>query len=213
MPAGAFSILPFAQWHWAYMPETLRSIGHVMMNKGGLFVLLLIIAGAALAALVLPRRFSALQRFALIVGAIVALGNIGFLIFAYLAASFSGAEVRAAISFWRYSTHSGLILAVAGVTLIPTRWFRNGWLNRPIALLVPLLALVLPIATEKFLRFDLQAHTAYLRAAGHEIAELTKGADRIVLIDQEGDSSNLNQVQYQISGCRADRPSEQSARA
>lgn len=198
MPGGDFSILPFSQWHWALMPATLREMGHVAMNKSGMFVLLLVVSATAIVALAMPRRFTPLQRFALVAGAAVALGNIAFLTFAYLAAGFADGEVRSAASFWRYATHGGQALVLAGIVLIPTKWLRDGRLSRPGVALLVLVTLSLPLATAKFLRFDLQAHTAYLRTAGREIATRDKDARQIVLIDENGDSSNLNQVRYQV---------------
>lgn len=198
MPGGDFAILPFSEWHWALMPDTLREMSLVAMNKGGMFVLLLVVSVMAIRALAVPRAFTPLQRFALVAGTVVALGNIAFLVFAYLAVGFSDGEVRAAASFWRYATHGGQALALAGIVLIPTKWLRDRRLGRPGVALLLLVTLALPLATVKFLRFDLQAHTAYLRTEGHEIATRAKDAQRIVLIDEEGDSSNLNQVRYQI---------------
>jgi hypothetical protein len=163
-----------------------------------MFALLIALAIAAVFAIGFPRRFTRLERLALITGSTVAVGNIAFLVFAYLAASFGIEEVRTATSFWRYTTHGGEILAVATIALIPTAWFSSRHFAWWAKISLPLLALSLPPATANFLRFDLRTHTTYLRTAGHKIAEQSGAASRIVLIDQQGDGSNLNQLRYQL---------------
>jgi len=198
MPAGDFSLLPIAAWHWAELPDTLRSVASIASNKGGLFGLLLIVMLGGLATLGRPRWFTAQQRGALVIGSVVGAGNTAFLIFAYLAASFMAVEAAQATSFWRYSTHIGLPLVVAGICLPPASWWAGLRRSRVAGTILVVLVLILPLATIRWLRIDVGTHVPYLRAVGHDIAMLPPGLPAITLIDPEGDSSNLISIRYHL---------------
>ncbi|HWK47536.1 MAG TPA: hypothetical protein VNT30_22620 [Stellaceae bacterium] len=198
MPAGDFSLLPFAAWHWAELPETLRTVATIALNKGGLFGLMLIVTLGALATVLRPRWFTPLQRAGLVIGAAIGAGNTAFLIVAYLAASFMAVEAAQATSFWRYSTHVGLPLVIAGICLPPARWWDGLRRSRVAGTILIVLALILPFATIRWLRIDVATHVPYLRATGHDIAMLTPDVPAITMVDLDGDSSNLISIRYQL---------------
>jgi len=195
IPGGAAAMLPLAQWHWPQFPETLASMVQVMLHHWAQFGLLLVLAGVAVAALAAPHRFSALQRAAATLGAVIGLGKTASLALLYLGADFSTAQAATATEFWRFSLHAGPTVAVAALLLLPFARLRAA---RPSAV-APWLVAALPLLYVGHLRVDLShgqpAPALQMRAIARDIAALTGGASPITLVDiTDADYMNIPHV-------------------
>lgn len=196
IPGGAFSILPFDAWHWGEMPSALWRMLLVAVSKAGHFGLLLIVLGGTLMAVDTPEIFTPLQRGGLVMASVLGLGNTLTLMVLYLVADFSLEQAATANEFWRFSVHVGPALVIAGVSLIPTRiwdWPRTA---RAIAFAAPALAVLLPIVFVQNLRVDSprQSHAVYLRDVAADIADATKGATNITLVEPNDAELNLGNI-------------------
>jgi hypothetical protein len=196
IPGGAFSVLPFTAWHWAEIPSTLWRMLSVAVSKAGHFGLLLIVLGSALMAVDAPDIFTPLQRSGVIMATVLGLGNTLILLLLYLVADFSQEQAATANEFWRLSVHVGPALIIAGVSLLPAgiwNWRRTA---RTLAYVAPALAVLLPIVFVANLRVDSphQSHAVYLRGVATDIAELTKGAASVTLVEPDDADLNLGNI-------------------
>jgi hypothetical protein len=117
----SFAVLPLAAWHWNDLPQLIGSIGHEMLKKSGLFLLLLAVSFVGVRSLFRP---PAPERVCAIITATVFFGYFAFLVMAYLGSGFSEVEIRRAASFYRYSTHVSLLGVIA-------LWFAlRPWIGR-----------------------------------------------------------------------------------
>ncbi len=196
IPGGAFSVLPFADWHWAALPPALWNMLRVAISKIGLFGLLLIELGVALAAIGRPERFTPLRRSGVVMASVLGLGNSAMLLFLYLAADFSEGQAASANEFWRFTVHIGPAVVAAGVSLIPIGIWRQPRMARWIAIGAPALAVLLPIVFVRNLRVDSprQSHAVYLRGVAADLARLTKGASSVTLVQLDDAVLNLGDV-------------------
>lgn len=122
MDGNGFNVQPLSLWRWDLAPALLTAMGQTMLKKCGSFALFL--ALIALGGHALLRR-QATNRYFLIVSACVAGGYLAFLFTCYLGTTFNEAEIRSAASFYRYSTHLGLLPIAMFWLLAPS------FLNRP----------------------------------------------------------------------------------
>ncbi len=197
IPSGDIPLLPFFQWHWAEFPSTLASMARVMLAKTGLFVL--IAAITVRAALALRRRdtLTPAERGTLLGVVTVCLGNIVFLACAYLAVGFSKEEAAAAASFWRYIGETGPLAVLAAAVALPLGWTAR-IPARPATVALAGLAAVLPIATVKFYRFDLDSPVPTLRRIGEAIDRQLSPGQPVELVDVAGDGFAPLVVGYQL---------------
>ena len=197
IPGGQFYILPFDGWRWALFPTTLHSMLRVMLSKFGLFSIILLITIRAVLSCRRADELDAPSRAVLIAAVAVCVANVAFLAFTYLAADFAEGEAAAAVSFWRYATQTGPIAVLGVVAGMPLGWMRRVPV-KPAAVALIVLALILPVATVKFYRFDLASSVPMLRGAGQATAESLPPGAPITLVDLTGDGFAPLVVAYQI---------------
>ncbi|HYG85185.1 MAG TPA: hypothetical protein VD978_02910 [Azospirillum sp.] len=184
MPGREFAFLPFDQWRWSMLDGILRGIWAIVAKKGGHYGLMMVVSGwAAFAWLRGPGR---LERF-LVIAATVFLGYSGFLLFTYLAASFSDDEVLRAASFWRYSTHAGLLGVTAAALSCARLWAGRRALGRVLA--HPLMSaallgavVILPLAAPRLLVNYPGEAIRRAQIVGRELAEALPSDARVLVI-------------------------------
>ncbi|MDE1905643.1 MAG: hypothetical protein KGH75_04250 [Rhodospirillales bacterium] len=190
IPGGAHSLLPLKSWHWADYPATLRSAARVLVSKS-VYTLLAIGFGVAfLVLLVLRRPKETASRLLLTATTTLVFGNAAFIMFTYLATSFTEVEVRTAVTFWRFLAQTAPAEMVALACLLPLTFL--GWLKRravvaalclPAALL-PVVLLPTPFTFRTDLRFQVPP---FLRI-GEDLAGMLPAGAKLLLIDNSDGS-------------------------
>jgi hypothetical protein len=198
MPNGAFKPMSFADWHFDLVREILGSMLRVAASKGGHFGLMTAILLLACATLVRPRLVDPTARRLCCVAATAFVGYTAFLLLAYIG-SFTDYEATRAASFWRYSTHLGLLGVVAAVAVALPYWRWRPAVQRGLTALAVVVLLAIPAATAKRLRFDLDhPHDGYILAVAREMRPLLPPGGRVLLIDRYGNGSDLILMRYEI---------------
>lgn len=123
MAGNGFSLRPFSQWRFDLLLPLLQAMGQEALKVSGCFALLFatMLWGGWQLFRPAPRPPTPAGNFALLAGAVCA-GHLAFLVFCYLAATFSEEEVRRAASFYRYSTQVGLVSLSAWVLAAAEKW-------------------------------------------------------------------------------------------
>ncbi|MBV8492623.1 MAG: hypothetical protein JO162_04005 [Alphaproteobacteria bacterium] len=174
--------LPWDEWHWAILPETLRSIGRIVSEKPVYF------GGVAIAILALPpmlRRFGWIPTTRLLAlhAAAFVLYN-GYLMAAYIA-HFSGEMSAEAHSYFRYNTHLSLVLVLA--LALTARDLAAGRelfarIRRPVGAALVILAVLVPIGFAYRLRFDLVMPQPLVWNLAQNAKPYLKDGDRLALL-------------------------------
>lgn len=190
MPGGAHRVLPFSQWHWANYPDTLRSAGRVLLEKG-VYTLIAIGFGIGFFMMLAGRGPKAqAQRLLVTATTLLVFGNAAFIMFTYLATSFTPVEVRTAVTFWRFLAQTAPAEMVTLACLAPLSWL--GWLRAPRpALGVGLIAAFLPVAllpTPFTFRTDLHFDTPAFLEIGESLARMLPPGAPVTLIDNSDGS-------------------------
>ncbi len=190
IPGGAHSLLPVANWHWADYPSTLRSAGQVLLSKG-VYTLLAIGFGIAFLALLAGRGVGGTaERLLLTATTALVFGNAAFIMFTYLATSFTEVEVRTAVTFWRFLAQTAPAEMVALACLVPL--FFLGWVKRrAMAAVLGLPAALLPVVllpTPYTFRTDLQFQVPPFLAIGQSLADMLPAGAKLLLIDNSDGS-------------------------
>src|SRR5260221_50644 len=202
LPTGTMTMLPFAQWHFEQLGDTLRSMLGVVVGKGGLFGLLTALLILAAMTLRRPGLLDKPARMLCRITAFVFVGYMGFLLFAYIS-TFNDYEGLHAASFWRYSTHLGMIGVVSATAAVVPYWRLRPRLRRGLAAIAIAIVLILPAAAVKRLRFDIvHPHDGYLLAVARDIGSTLPAGARVELVDLHYDGSNLQLMRYKLLFCR-----------
>jgi hypothetical protein len=198
LPTGAARMLPFAEWHFDQLGDTLRSMLQVVVGKGGLFGLLTVLLILAAVTLLRPSLLDKPARMLCRTTAFVFVGYMGFLLVAYIG-TFSDYEGLHAASFWRYSTHLGMIGVVSAIAAAAPYWRLRQMLRRGLAAIAIAVVLVLPAAAAKRLRFDIvHPHDGYLLAVARDMGTMLPAGSRVELVDLHHDGSNLQLMRYKL---------------
>jgi len=192
-----FSIMPFAQWLIALIPEIVGRMIVVLSKKGVYFALMLAAVGFGVRGL--WRFRGSFDRLAIIVGAVF-LGYNAFLLFSYVAA-FGEFDARRVASLWRYNMHLGLLgvaFGAVGAALLwrrfladRVRWERVAWL--PVIVL-----LALPFGFANKLRFDREPPKPHFRAVGVHVADLVPPTAGVVVLDPGGSGESGVITKYHL---------------
>ena len=174
-------IRPLASWDFSVIPDMLRTIAGIMLNKSSYFLSLFLVVALAVRGLV---RYRAPSDGLAIVAGTVFLGYNAFLVFTYIA-SFGGYDARNALSFWRYNMHVGALDAASWAYLAGLWWRKRNregihpaWGRAAVAV-----ALIFPLVMAPKLRFDIRAPKLYVRAIGPEIDRLLPDGARLAIVD------------------------------
>jgi hypothetical protein len=198
IPNGALQPMSFAEWHLDLIGEIAGSMLRVAASKGGHFGLmaaLLVLLGATL---VRPRLVDARTRRLCGIAAVMFVGYTAFLFFAYIG-TFTDYEATRAASFWRYSTHLGMLGVAAAVAVALPYWRLRPALQRGLTAVAMVVLLAVPAATAKRLRFDLDhPHDGYVMAVAREMRPLLAPGTRVYLLDPHGNGSDLILMRYEL---------------
>jgi hypothetical protein len=182
--------LPWAEWNWATLPATLKSVGKIVSEKPVYF------GCVAVALLSLPpllRRhgWTTTTRLLVFHAAAFVLYNL-YLLAAYIA-HFPGEMSSEAHSYFRYNTHLALVL-VLSLALVLRDLATAGRLVRrwqgPGGALVIALALLAPIGFAYRLRFDLVMPQPLVWDLAGKLKPYLKDGDRLALL-LPGDNGSL----------------------
>jgi len=205
-----------AHWRFDLLAPLLHAMLHEALRKSGCFGLMLgIIIAGGIAFFRAPNP----KRNFLILAAIVSAGYWAFLVLCYLGASFSENEIRRAASFYRYSTHVGLLNMAVLWVYAPDLW---GWVNkygmlagacprtglRPdpgasmtpvfIAASICILPLVLLIHRD-WLIPDAGPQICTYRQIGRTVAAQLPDQTRLGVVDPEGDGLLAYVINFQLA--------------
>lgn len=189
IPGGSHSLLPVGQWHWTAYPMTLHAALRVLLAKG-VYTLLAIGFGIGFLAM-LAGRGPAGGREKLLLSATAALvfGNAAFILFTYLATSFTAVEVRTAVTFWRFLAQTAPAEMVALACLTPVSVL--AWTRGFKAVALGLVAALLPVAlleTPYSFRTDLQFRAQDFLGLGQSLAGTLPGNAHLLLLDDSDGS-------------------------
>lgn len=182
--------LPWNEWHWATLPETLLSIARAVAEKPVYF------GGVAIAVSSLPamlRRFgwTATTRLLALHAAAFVLYN-GYLMAAYIA-HFSGEMSAEAHSYFRYNTHLSLVLVLALALTARDLVARSAFVGRcrrPAGMAIIALAVLVPIGFAYRLRFDLVMPQPLVWELAQNAKPYLRDGDRLALL-LPGDNGSL----------------------
>jgi hypothetical protein len=190
--SGELKLLPPSMWQFDILPTTLASIVEAIAEKPVFFGVLALVIGLAVR---LTRRDGLTERsrlLLLIIGLFIVYN--AFLILIYVI--HMGAEAgEAAHSYFRYMTHLSLLIVLA-LTLVVRDWWETRTSDRGLAIwrrLAPpiaiAVALLVPIAFVKRLRFDLQMPQPLLWDLARDVAEQLNDGDKLALL-MSGDNGS-----------------------
>jgi hypothetical protein len=211
IPDEALAVLNPVDWHWAALPATAWSMLLVALSKIGYSAVMVLLLGFALAVADAPEMFTPFQRTGVVMGAVLGIAKLATLVVLYLVGDYTPEQAAAAAGFWRYLVQIGPALVVAAIPLIPPRLWTLQPAGRLLCAAAPLLMLVLPLVSVRYLRVDQPraSHTPYLLGVAHEIAGLIGPAPQITLIDPDdpnGDTASLAVVRYELQIAPNRRP-------
>jgi hypothetical protein len=195
MPHGQFSFMPLSRWRWAHAGEILRAMASAARPVMH-FVILFIVMTVGIAAA--WRGARSVAGMLAIATAVLFVGYTGFLFVTYLGA-FSDAEALEAASFFRYSSHLGVlsvlvVIAYAGPAL--------GRAPFPGARATVVAAIVLAVAVAVTLplrwRYLVAAPYLPLHIAGHDVADTLAPGTRIAVIEPEDAGTLTGVLRFQL---------------
>jgi len=179
------SLRPFDSWYIKDIPAIVAQMGVVAFKKIGFFAPMVIACVFAIRGLI--RFETKFDRISVLV-AILFLGYTSFLLMMYVG-YFGRTSALAVISFWRYSTHNGMVAVVfisAGLVYL----FRHrlgqdqfpAWLRNIGILLV----IILPFGLAHKLRFDLEPPKPHFTKVAKDVVNLVAKKSKIFIIDPYG---------------------------
>ena len=121
LPGGAVGLMPFNQWRWNMLPDLLGAIGEDMAEKWGFYLLMLATSITGLVGFFRPSNSTRTLNF---ITATAFFGYTSFLVLAYVACDFTDRDVKRASSFYRYSSHMGM-LGIASLWFIMRPWLEQ----------------------------------------------------------------------------------------
>jgi hypothetical protein len=180
---GELEPLPLAAWNVTLLPQIIFGVLVAMFQKATFFLCMAVVL--ALAALQLRRDPWSRQGHQLGLIAGVSVFYTGFLLFTYVA-HFPPEEAVHAHSFFRYESQISLLVMLGLVVVLRPAvagWLAaNGRHARHAAVAAMVLILLLPVATAKLLRFDLDTPQPELWRLGHVAAAFVQPGDRLALL-------------------------------
>jgi hypothetical protein len=179
------SFRPFATWNFAEIPTIIKQISYVAFKKIGFFGPMLIACFFAIRGLIKCK--TPFDRLSILI-ACTFVGYTSFLFLTYLG-HFQPKAAVTVVSFWRYSTHNGMV-AVAFIvigSLVAFRphfdavkiapWFKGVSLA---------LVVILPFAFAYKLRFDLEPPKPHFTKVAKDMASFVPKGSRVFVLDPNG---------------------------
>tara|TARA_B100000315_G_C14578473_1_gene589175 strand:- start:1294 stop:3162 length:1869 start_codon:yes stop_codon:yes gene_type:complete len=172
-------------WYFKDIPAIIAQMGVVAFKKIGFFAPMLIACGFAIRGLV--RFETKFDRISVLV-AVLFLGYTSFLLMMYVG-YFGRTSALSVISFWRYSTHNGMVavtfISAGLIYLFRHRLSRDqlpAWLKSVGILLV----VILPFGLVHKLRFDLEPPKPHFTAVAKDIVAIVDEKSQIFILDPFG---------------------------
>jgi hypothetical protein len=195
---GELKLLPMSEWDVGILPETLRSIGEVILNKGFFFLCVAALFAWALASLRRSYRSGGLDATARLLAISSGMFPVytAFLLFVYVA-HMGGSIGAEAHSYFRYQTHLGLLMMLCAAVLlhrmvtVSPRQAAAGWIVRAAPALAVALILVSPLTFAQRLRFDLEQPQPIIRELAERVAHHVAPGERLALV-LPGDNGSVS---------------------
>ncbi len=199
---GELKLLPMSQWDFGILPQALRSIGEVILNKGFFFLCVAALIAWTVASLRRSYRsgigFDATARLLAISSGMFPVYT-AFLLFVYVA-HMGGPIGASAHSYYRYQSHLGLLMMLCAAVLAhrvitaAAHGGRSPTVFRTLRAL-PALAVVLilasPFAFTQRLRFDLDQPQPIIWDLAKRIAGRVASGERLALV-LPGDNGSVS---------------------
>jgi hypothetical protein len=192
--------LPWAEWNWATLPATLKSVGKIVSEKPVYFGCV-VVAVLSLPPLLRRDGWTPTTRLLTFHAAAFVLYNL-YLMAAYLA-HFPGEMSSEAHSYFRYNTHLALVLVLSLALVLRDVTAASGLVHRwqgPAGAAVIALALLAPIGFAYRLRFDLVMPQPLVWDLAEKLKPYLKDGERLALL-LPGDNGSLADM---LSGVLAD---------
>ncbi len=189
---------PFERWNFAEIPQILAQMGYVAFKKIGFFGPLLVACYFGIKGLL--RFRTSFDRISILI-AVVFLGYTTFLFLTYLG-HFQAKSAIQVVSFWRYSTHNGMV-AVAFLT-IGIMFFLNSknisvkypyWLKT----LALALIILLPFGLAHKIRFDLEAPKPYFTTVAKDVGGIVSKDKIVFVVDPVGTGESAKITDYYLN--------------
>jgi hypothetical protein len=182
--------LPWAEWNWATLPTTLKSVGKIVSEKPVYFGCVAV-AVLSLPPLLRRRGWTPTTRLLVFHAAAFVLYNL-YLMAAYIA-HFPGEMSSEAHSYFRYNTHLALVLVLSLALVLRDVMAASGIARRwqaPAGAALIALALLVPIGFAYRLRFDLVMPQPLVWDLAGKLKPYLKDGDRLALL-LPGDNGSL----------------------
>lgn len=191
-------ILSPSQWHIALIPQILKGMADVAINKGGHFGLGLVMVVLGIAGLI--RNKGRMDRLCALAG-MMFVGYNFFLLVTYVVV-FGDYEALHVASFWRYNTHLGLAIMLPAAMLAGKGLQRlnQGPVLRRFGALPVILALAGPVLMTPYIRFDTDREKTFMRRSLHDAGYAMPPGVKAVVVDPHGSGLTGVFATYEWSG-------------
>ena len=194
MPGAEVSFKQFNSWNLTLIPEILKSMGYVSFKKIGFFAPMLVACYFGIKGLI--RCETDFDKISILAASIF-LFYTAFLFLTYVAA-FPAASAATAVSFWRYSTHNGMV-ATAFISIGGLYFLKGRNISTEFSVLVKALAIVLvvilPLAFAHKIRFDLEPPKPHFTSVAKEMRTLIPQKGLVFVLDPMG-TGESNKITY-----------------
>jgi hypothetical protein len=194
MPGVEVSFKKFSAWNLTVIPEILESMGYVAFKKIGFFGPMLVACYFGAKGLIkFKTEFDKIS----ILAASMFLCYVAFLFFTYVAA-FPASSAATAVSFWRYSTHNGMV-ATAFITIGGLYFLKHRNILYQFPKLVEIsavvLVVILPLAFAHKIRFDLEPPKPHFTNVAKDMRTLIPKKGLVFVLDPMG-TGESNKITY-----------------
>ena len=194
LPYAEVSIKSFNLWNFLTIPEIMQSMGYVMFKKIGFFGPMVIACYFGIRGFLKPK--TDFDKISILAGSIF-LFYTAFLFFAYIA-SFNANSAATAVSFWRYSTHNGMVsvafIVAGGVYFLK---YQNILIKFPrwLSVSVVVLVIILPLGLAHKIRFDLEPPKPHFTNVAKDMRTLIPRKGLVFVLDPMG-TGESNKITY-----------------
>ncbi len=181
-------------WNFEVIPEILQSMGYVAFKKIGFFGPMVIACYFGVKGLI---KFKTDFDMISILAASIFLIYMAFLFLAYVAA-FPASSAATAVSFWRYSTHNGMVatafISIGGLYFLKHRNILNEFPNL-VKVTAIVLVVILPLGFAHKIRFDLEPPKPHFTDVAKDLRTLIPRKGLVFVLDPMG-TGESNKITY-----------------
>lgn len=197
-PHAEATLMPFADWNVALIPQILLQMLVVASKKGVFFGVMAVAIFFAVRGFV--RFRGPFDRLAIVVAGTF-LGYNAFLLFVYVA-SFGAVDALRAVSYWRYNMHVGLLAGVFGAYAAGVLWQHFPQVRRRAAALGALAVMVAvgaPLAFPHKLRIDLEPPKPHFWAVATSLRGTLAAETPLFILDPLGTGESAVITRYRLN--------------